>query len=57
MTDYERYADMLAAKYGVDPLERYYVGDKVVMDVASDDEVAEMSRLFWECHFDGVKEV
>jgi len=56
MTDYERYADELAAKYGIDPTDRYYEGDCVVADAASDEERWKLACLWERCHFDGEKE-
>lgn len=56
MTDYECYANELAAKYDVDPLDRYYEGDCVVMDAATPDEQDMMARLWERCHTDGLRE-
>ena len=57
MTDYERYANMLARKYGVDPNERYWEGDCVVADAATKEEQDEMARLWERDHFDGEREL
>jgi len=56
MTDYERYANELADKYGIDPIDRYYEGDCVVYDAANDDERWNLTCLWERCHFDGEKE-
>lgn len=56
MTEYERYANELAAKYGVDPLDRYYEGDCVVWDPATPDEQDRMARLWERCHTDELRE-
>lgn len=56
MTDYERYANELAAKYEVDPLDRYYEGDCTVYKVATPDEQDRMMSLWERCHTDGDRE-
>lgn len=56
MTDYERYANELAAKYEVDPIDRYYEGDCIVYKVATPDEQDRLMDLWERCHTDGDRE-
>ena len=56
MSEYERYANELAAKYEVDPVARYYEGDCVVCEAATEDEVWRLACLWEKCHFDGERE-
>ena len=57
MNEYDRYINYLEAKYGTDPLERYYEGDCVVLDVASKEENEIAAELWlWYCT-DGEREL
>lgn len=56
MTDYERYVNELAAKYGVTQTDRHYDGDCVVSMAAIADEQEKMAALWRRCHTDGERE-
>lgn len=56
MGTYSDYANYLASKYNVDPVDRYYRGDCSITEKATPEECTVLAELWERDHFDGTRE-
>lgn len=47
---YTEYADSLATKYGINPIEREYEGDRAICEAATESEVRILEQL-WDMEY------